>query len=140
MQRTSSELRISDWSSDVCSSDLLHLRSLRERSIRGTKIDHEHFVVQFGLERHPHRCVRRLPRERHHIVNDTLKPLLNGDCKRPLLGEIQASDIPKLNLQPDPGLRAGNGHADQQACCQQCAMEPKLPYRWCATALMQSFV
>src|SRR3546814_6182136 len=97
MQRTSSELRISDWSSDVCSSDLLHIRALRERSIRGTKIDHAHFVVQFGLERNPHRCVRRLPRERHHIVNDTLKPLLNGDCKRPLLGEIQASDIPKLN-------------------------------------------
>src|SRR3546814_14211896 len=110
-------MRISDWSSDVCSSDL-----------------------QFGLERHPHRFVRRLPRERHHIVNDTLKPLLNGDCKRPLLGEIQASDIPKLNLQPDPGLRAGNGHADQQACFQQCAMEPKLPYRWCATASMQIFV
>src|SRR3546814_10499885 len=34
-QKTAYEMRISDWSSDVCSSDLLHRLQFRQRRFRG---------------------------------------------------------------------------------------------------------
>src|SRR3546814_2314791 len=44
-QKTAYEMRISDWSSDVCSSDLEHL-DLAERVLTGRGVENEHNIVR----------------------------------------------------------------------------------------------
>src|SRR3546814_7768234 len=43
-QKTAYEMRISDWSSDVCSSDLQAVADIRERA----RHDHAHRVIEVG--------------------------------------------------------------------------------------------
>src|SRR3546814_7977254 len=51
-QKTAYEMRISDWSSDVCSSDLCRER-IREREVHAdTDADERHGVEQTGDEEH----------------------------------------------------------------------------------------
>src|SRR3546814_1264692 len=51
-QKTAYEMRISDWSSDVCSSDLLG-RQLREGVVGGEHLEEQHGVGEdVGLGRH----------------------------------------------------------------------------------------
>src|SRR3546814_2501150 len=60
-QKTAYEMRISDWSSDVCSSDLVALRS--DRRARGIPRAWLEEVVELVFDSHPDgvvgRCVRR---------------------------------------------------------------------------------
>src|SRR3546814_9568717 len=48
-QKTAYEVRISDWSSDVCSSDLLG-RGFGEREIGGAQPEHDVVAFEIGLE------------------------------------------------------------------------------------------
>src|SRR3546814_4681955 len=47
-QKTAYEMRISDWSSDVCSSDLTKRLDLAEGILADGGIEHKHHVVRCG--------------------------------------------------------------------------------------------
>src|SRR3546814_17265484 len=115
-QKTAYEMRISDWSSDVCSSDLPH------RLRRGYAPRHRD--RRRGRRVHPHRrCDRWL------VEGDTLMPLTNDDDIRALLAStrtiamIAASDRPErdsnhvMAFLQQPGYTVlpvtPNIHADQ---------------------------
>src|SRR3546814_6177923 len=64
-QKTAYEMRISDWSSDVCSSDLTPslARELGEQGIGNTRIWSRGVdFTQFGPDRRPHPALSNLPR------------------------------------------------------------------------------
>src|SRR3546814_5536886 len=50
-QKTAYEMRISDWSSDVCSSDLQGLRLLADALHRGLVLQHHRAALQGGRDR-----------------------------------------------------------------------------------------
>src|SRR3546814_7285193 len=47
-QKTAYEMRISDWSSDVCSSDLPNLRPWRWRALETTELEHDPNERHYG--------------------------------------------------------------------------------------------
>src|SRR3546814_7355541 len=51
-QKTSYEMRISDWSSDVCSSDLINERGQELVRGRGSAITGEHIQCDIWISRH----------------------------------------------------------------------------------------
>src|SRR3546814_8958158 len=67
-QKTAYEMRISDWSSDVCSSDLIEARlldrdALRQRVALARHVD----AVEFGVHRRVELCLHA---DEAHVVLD----------------------------------------------------------------------
>src|SRR3546814_18853858 len=76
-QKTAYEMRISDWSSDVCSSDLAALLALRKRSTASTRaMTPGNFLSAAGSAPTSHKTQRRSPcRNSCALMNG----LTNGD-------------------------------------------------------------
>src|SRR3546814_10903995 len=87
-QKTAYEMRISDWSSDVCSSDLLTMAATNRKLVKSYFMPAEHaelerLVLQTGLS--ASELVRRLfvgrgplpSVENHQVVRDLMK--INAD-------------------------------------------------------------
>src|SRR3546814_5029577 len=84
-QKTAYEMRISDWSSDVCSSDLVH-HDLRTRSAEGLKqIGFDGYAIG-GL------AVGETEAERNAMLEHTC-PQLPGDRPRYLMGVGRPEDL-----------------------------------------------
>src|SRR3546814_4584109 len=81
-QKTAYEMRISDWSSDVCSSDLLdHLAN------RGVRAHRERLADHPGLESFHLTHFIGLPLPRHAFVDDADAPQLRHRDRQPALGD-----------------------------------------------------
>src|SRR3546814_14098668 len=100
-QKTAYELRISDWSSDVCSSDLLALflarpfAGLERRFSKGIRLRH-----RFG-----HRLAGVADRRHHHlVVNQILAPCVAEQ-------EIGAVEILGVDRRHHEGSGPGYGRA-----------------------------
>src|SRR3546814_5088891 len=93
-------MRISDWSSDVCSSDLLHRLRFRHRvdearmrgGVGGIEIDHAHRAARGRVVDRPQIEVAKLMRRKQ---GETPAP---GGAARQIVG--------KVVMRRDPGARA----------------------------------
>src|SRR3546814_5193894 len=84
-------MRISDWSSDVCSSDLLHDRERRERGAAGDDARTRRrlsgarvrpFYGRFdGLTRTCHNCAYGVVRRPHHSRHPSSDPSVAESCR-----------------------------------------------------------
>src|SRR3546814_6379339 len=112
-QKTAYEMRISDWSSDVCSSDLNDLDAgIQERQLTQAALD------RVGLELDVAEDFRRR-RERHHRA---AAGHLADDPQRLDDGSVREDDHVFLAIAPDRHLQmAGQGVDDGDADTMQAA-------------------
>src|SRR3546814_19391747 len=99
-QKTAYEMRISDWSSDVCSSDLSQPVDATEQPahVRGhvverRRLEVEHVAVELG--RAPHRLAR--------VVDDVVEPVAGeGQVLAERLHAGRVAPVEAVELEPDP--------------------------------------
>src|SRR3546814_11715638 len=110
-QKTAYEMRISDWSSDVCSSDLAVGRELGDDLARRRAAEqHRHLVAE-----RRHACHHRRLDEARAGGRDGLRPLLldRRGCGVDVALEMAGSEMRRRLLRPGQGDRGGHvGHAD----------------------------
>src|SRR3546814_9848085 len=101
-QKTAYEMRISDWSSDVCSSDLSQPFDATEQPahVRGHVVERrrrevEHVAVELG--RAPHRLAR--------VVDDVVEPVAGaGQVLAERLHAGRVAQVEAVDLEPVPPL------------------------------------
>src|SRR3546814_17279438 len=64
-QKTAYEVRISDWSSDVCSSDLALEQAARQRILARARREHGLQMIETRIARHDR---RRMAQRRQHVA------------------------------------------------------------------------
>src|SRR3546814_2285328 len=88
-QKTAYEMRISDWSSDVCSSDLPHM--IRETIVTTRSVDGSTQIVPLGVREQgeflvlapfkPSTTLENLLRERCAVINYTDDEIGRASCR-----------------------------------------------------------
>src|SRR3546814_3410880 len=100
-QKTAYEMRISDWSSDVCSSDLIEAREMDERAERARRTR----PIGVGRAVEPHLRERASALDQHRIADMERKvgerPAFSGGRQR---GPIHADDPAGQREQPPTPL------------------------------------
>src|SRR3546814_10563420 len=82
-QKTAYEMRISDWSSDVCSSDIMNLTpEVFQRAMYGEKVEHGTYRYELAIEFKEGFAVR--------IASEALRQKPNGQGKWQLVYERDA--------------------------------------------------
>src|SRR3546814_2959059 len=94
-QKTAYEMRISDWSSDVCSSDLLARQ--REREIVSPAQGEER---REGVHRHPFVRIHAEPVRAQFAVEEEAMEQKRGDARRPVRLKTMAAQAGEDAVEP----------------------------------------
>src|SRR3546814_4506505 len=87
-QKTAYEMRISDWSSDVCSSDLLTQAIISGELRPGTRISEPKLAKQLGVSRGPLREATRRLQERMLVTHTPRQGVRVVELSREVLHEV----------------------------------------------------
>src|SRR3546814_20607476 len=104
-QKTAYEMRISDWSSDVCSSDLIRYRSVADENAQ-LAVPRYRFVEQrrdFALDRHVGSAEIASPIARLLVRVGSIRDQHRGTTSAPPLGDRRA-DPPRAARHDGPQI------------------------------------
>src|SRR3546814_18941147 len=96
-QKTAYEMRISDWSSDVCSSDLLQPRFDHQVDMAAGE---QSVIITVAAE--DHALVRCLRRERHEMLTVMIGKILRAGRREDRVGKA-AADARRRGFAPEQG-------------------------------------